>query len=104
LPCLDTSIETILSSLGSREDNTLVFYLSDNGFMYGEHRRWEKYVAYQEADHVPLVIRYPPLVPETQPFTTEALVQNIDIVPTIADILGIHWGADGTSLTPLLTG
>src|SRR5206468_3135504 len=37
--CLDTSVETLLASLGDRAQNTLVVYLSDNGWLYGEHRR-----------------------------------------------------------------
>lgn len=103
VPCLDTSISTVLDSLGSREQNTLVIYMSDNGFLYGEHRRRDKEVAYEEADHVPLVIRYPALVPEDQPFATDALVNYVDIASTIADLLQIKWGADGLSVVPLLT-
>lgn len=102
--CLDGSIATILSSLGSRGQETLVAYLSDNGFQYGEHRRFGKWVAYEESARVPYVVRYPPMVPETEPFTSEALVENIDIPATIAEILQMHWGADGKSLVPLLTG
>src|SRR5205823_567250 len=37
--CLDRSIPTLLGSLGDRAQNTLVLYLSDNGFLYGEHRK-----------------------------------------------------------------
>jgi arylsulfatase A-like enzyme len=99
---LDDDIGSLLASLGSREQNTLVFFLSDNGYLYGEHRRAEKSVPYEESVRVPFVIRYPKLVPESQPFVSSALVENVDIAPTIADVLGIHWGADGTSLVPLL--
>jgi len=102
--CLDPAIGTILSALGDREQNTLVFYLSDNGYLYGEHRRSGKQVPYEEAVRVPFVVRYPALVPENQPFSSSALIMNVDIAPTIADVLGIHWGADGHSLVPLLIG
>jgi N-acetylglucosamine-6-sulfatase len=101
--CLDNSMATILNSLGTREDNTLVFYLSDNGVLYGEHRRWLKRDPYEPAINVPMVIRYPALVPEDQPFTSDALVENVDIAATIADVAGFKWGADGVSLVPLLT-
>jgi arylsulfatase A-like enzyme len=102
--CLDSSIGSILSRLGSRESDTLIFFLSDNGFLYGEHRRWEKSPLYEEVVHVPFVVRYPALVPDPQAFSTSALVENVDIAPTIAAILGMEWGADGLSLLPILDG
>jgi hypothetical protein len=100
--CLDPAINTMLAALGDREQNTMVIYLSDNGFLYGEHRWRGKAVPYEESTHLPFVIRYPALVPETAPFKSNALVQNVDVAPTIADIAGIPWGADGKSLVPLL--
>ena len=102
--CLDPSVESVLGSLGDREQNTLVFYVSDNGFLYGEHRRDGKQVPYEESVRVPFIVRYPPLLPESQAFASDALVENVDIAPTIAGLLGIHWGADGRSLVPILTG
>lgn len=101
---MDDDIGTILASLGSREQDTMVIYISDNGYLYGEHRRDEKIVPYEEAVRVPMIVRYPALVPEDQPFASEALVQNLDIAPTIAELVGFHWGADGLSIVPLLTG
>jgi arylsulfatase A-like enzyme len=100
--CLDGSIATILNSLGERETDTLVFFLSDNGYLYGQHRRWEKDVPYEEAVRVPLAVRYPALLPTAAPFASAALVQNVDVPATIADVAGIPWRADGKSLVPLL--
>jgi len=100
---LDDSVATLLASLGDRERDTLVIYLSDNGYLYGEHR-WEgKRVPYEEAVRVPLVVRYPPLRPESEPAISHALVENVDLAPTIAALVGIPWGADGTSIAPLLS-
>jgi N-acetylglucosamine-6-sulfatase len=100
---LDNAAGTILSSLGSRADNTLVIYLSDNGFLYGEHRIDQgKEVAYQPSVNVPMAIRFPKV--RTTPEVSDALVQNTDIAPTIADAAGLPWNADGTSLLPLLKG
>jgi N-acetylglucosamine-6-sulfatase len=100
--CLDTSLGPLLASLGDRAQNTLVVYLSDNGWLYGQHRRFGKWVPYEEAVRVPFIVRYPPLVSESNPFTLDALVENVDIAPTIAELAGIPWGADGKSLLPLL--
>jgi len=100
--CLDPGMQTILGSLGDRTQDTIVFYISDNGFMYGEHRRWAKEDPYEESVHVPFLIRYPAMAPE--PFTSDALVENVDIPVTVMDLAGIPWSADGTSLVPLLSG
>lgn len=102
--CLDPAVGTLLAALGKREADTLVFFLSDNGYLYGEHRVTGKRYPYEESMGVPFVVRYPPLVPEGQPFVSNALVQNVDIAATIAELAAIPWGADGKSLVPLLSG
>ena len=101
---LDDSIARILASLGSRAADTMVIFISDNGYQYGEHRRIWKASPFEESIHVPMAIRYPPLLPTNGAFETSALVANVDIGPTIADAAGFAWHADGTSLLPLLTG
>ena len=100
---LDDAVARILSSLGDRANDTLVVYLSDNGFLYGEHRRFGKNDAWEESVRVPMVVRYPAAT-GGGPTATNALVQNIDIAPTLAEVAGIRWAADGRSFLPLLTG
>jgi len=99
---LDDDMGQILSALGDRSRDTLVFFLSDNGFLLGEHRREAKIVPYEESVNTPFVVRFPALATGT-PHTSQAIVSNIDIAPTIADVVGIPWHADGRSLVPLLT-
>jgi arylsulfatase A-like enzyme len=101
---LDDSVGRILASLGSRAADTLVIYISDNGFHYGEHRRTWKASPFEESVRVPMVVRYPSALDTAQPFVSDALVGNVDIAPTIADAVGFEWHADGTSLLPLLRG
>jgi len=101
---LDDSVSDILTRLGSRMNDTLIVYLSDNGYLYGEHRRWEKDVPYEESVGVPMVVRYPSLHPASDPVVSHALVSNVDIAPTIAALVGFPWGADGRSFLPLLSG
>jgi arylsulfatase A-like enzyme len=100
---LDESIDTILSALGDRANNTLVVYLSDNGYLFGEHRAEKKQWPYEEAVRVPMAVRFPTLLPSGQP-PSDALVTNIDLAPTIMSLAGIPWGGDGVSLVPLLRG
>jgi arylsulfatase A-like enzyme len=99
----DDAVSSLLDSLGNREQDTIVVYLSDNGFLYGEHRRFGKNDAWEEAMRVPMVVRYPAALPQSRAFVTNALVQNVDIAPTIAELAGIRWGADGRSFLPLVT-
>ncbi len=101
---LDDAVGTMLASLGDRSRDTLVIYFSDNGFLYGEHRRFGKNDPWEESVKVPMVVRYPAVLPEDQSFVTNALVQNVDIAPTIADLAGLSWGADGKSFLPILKG
>ena len=80
----------------------MVIYLSDNGFMYGEHRRTGKNDPWEESVKVPMVVRYPAALPATRSFASDALVQNVDLAPTIMDAAGIPWGGDGMSFLPVI--
>ena len=99
---LDDSIGSLLGSLGDRSRDTLVIFLSDNGFLYGEHRRLGKNDPWEESVKVPMVIRYPAVLPADQAFVSRALVQNVDLAATITDLARIRWGADGQSFLPVL--
>jgi N-acetylglucosamine-6-sulfatase len=107
LAALDRSIETIMQKLEEKDmlDNTIVIYLSDNGHASGEHRvGGGKMYVYEELIHVPLAIRYPPLITTSRIDST--LVANIDLAPTLYELAGIPIPADvdGLSLLPLLRG
>lgn len=102
LPPLDADIGRILDALGSRADDTLVIYMSDNGFLYGEHRMTGKTQPYEESVRVPLALRWPAVLPPSRHFSSSALTSNVDLAPTVMDAAGIPWSADGMSLLPLL--
>lgn len=83
--------------------NTIVIYISDQGFYLGEHGWFDKRFMYEESFRTPLVLRYPTRV---KPGTVnEQLVMNLDIGPTLLDIAGIRPPADmqGRSMLPQLT-
>ena len=102
IPPLDAAMGTILRAIGRQSNETLVIFMSDNGFMYGEHRMTSKNEPYEESVRVPMVIRFPQVLPEDQAFSSSALLSNVDLAPTIMDAAGIPWKADGTSLLPLV--
>jgi arylsulfatase A-like enzyme len=94
-----------LEKAGLAEDTLLVF-TSDHGEEFYEHGGLKHGLAvYQESVHVPLVLRYPPILPRgvrvDRPF-----VQSLDLAPTILEIAGIESPPDfqGHSLLPLLDG
>ena len=105
LPSLDRSIEAIVHAVeaAGAADDTYIFFTSDNGFLWGEHRVMGKVWPYEESIRVPLVIR-PPGRHSSR--TLEQVVLNIDIPPTIAELAGIDPGLrqDGRSMVPLLRG
>jgi N-acetylglucosamine-6-sulfatase len=80
--------------------NTLIVFLSDNGWLQGEHRvPGDKYLPYEESLRVPFVMRGPG-VPAGR--TVSRQVANIDFAPTLVDAAGAKAGRkmDGISLLP----
>jgi len=104
LHAVDLSIDSLLDTLEAQGelDNTLVVFISDNGYLLGEHRLTAKTVLYEESVRVPFAVRYDPLVSAGRVDTR--LVANIDIAPTIYELAGIPVPSevDGRSLVPLL--
>lgn len=107
LKSLDRAVASILDDLAKRSllDNTVIIYLSDNGYTWGEHRIPKlKNFVYEESARVPFGFRYPPLV--SSPKTETKIVGNIDIAPTIYELAGIPIPSDvdGKPMANLLKG
>lgn len=66
--------------------NTLLIFLSDNGYMWGEHRWTTKRVPYEESIRIPLIMRWTGRVREG---TDRRLALNVDIVPTLLSAAGL---------------
>jgi len=82
--------------------STMIVFVSDNGWMQGEHRiPGDKFLPYEESLKVPLVIRGPG-VPKGQ--TIQGQVSNIDFAPTLLDAANAKPGRklDGVSLLPTI--
>jgi arylsulfatase A-like enzyme len=100
LRALDENIGRLLEELqqSGALENTIIFYLSDNGVHWGEHRIvQDKTTPYEEAVHVPFFI-YDGRNPQVK--TDNRLVLNIDIAPTILQLVGLDGSdqIDGRSL------
>lgn len=84
--------------------NTIVIYVSDQGFFMGEHGWFDKRFMYEESFRTPMVMRYPGVIkPGTK---TDALVMNLDIAPTLLEAAGVNVPADmqGESFLPAVSG
>ena len=119
-----TSATARIDKLGL-EDNTIVIFIGDNGFMVGQHGLLGKGNArrlhvdgrerisrehgtranmFDDSVLVPFIVRWPGVV---KPGTTiDSLVSTIDVLPTLAEIAGVEAppNVDGRSLLPLLKG
>jgi iduronate 2-sulfatase len=90
-----------LDELGLRE-NTLIVLWGDHGFHLGEKALWAKSTNFELSAHAPLIITAPGAA--SSGVTTDAIVESLDIYPTIIDLVGISPEGDlsGRSLKPLL--
>lgn len=85
-------------------DETLVIYMGDNGFMFGEHGLIDKRVAYEASIRVPMLMQCPDLFKGGT--VVDRVVANIDIAPTILEAAGLSLPPhlDGRSFIPLAQG
>ncbi|ELP32236.1 sulfatase family protein [Rhodopirellula baltica] len=65
------------------DQNTIVVYMGDNGFQFGDHGLIDKRTAYEASAKVPLLVVAPGKIPAGVPF--DGLVGNIDIAPTLLE-------------------
>lgn len=112
LLAVDDAVDRIRAALTAtgRLSNTLVVFMSDNSLSGGSHRWTNKQSPWDEAIHIPFLIRYDPLT-LVRAGTIDDADQplNIDLAPTFAELAGItppagEWAYDGESLVPELAG
>jgi N-acetylglucosamine-6-sulfatase len=104
LQTVDDMVANLLNALvdTGQLGETLIFFLTDNGFLFGEHRLQDKNLPYDEACRIPFIVRGPGV---DRGYASNALVSQIDLAPTICEAAGANTaGMDGRSLWPLLRG
>jgi choline-sulfatase len=101
---VDKNVGLVLDALkaSGHEDDTLVILTGDHGYMLGQHGRFEKHCSYEPAVRAPLIIR----VPGSKTRRSDALVEFVDIVPTILELcrVSVPTTVQGRSLTGILDG
>ena len=104
LLAVDDSMGRIVQLLRDRGllDSTIVVFMGDNGFAFGEHGLIDKRTAYDVSMRVPLLMAGGGL-PAGR--TVDDVVANIDIAPTVLEAAGLTPPAmDGRSFLPLVRG
>ena len=101
---LDDSTGRVLEYLDEAglAGDTLVIYLGDNGFQFGEQGLIDKRTAYAASIRIPLIARWPAALPAGT--TVTQTVANIDLAATVLDACGAEdlVTTDGRSFLPLL--
>ena len=106
LQSVDESILRMLAWVteNNLQNNTMVVYMSDNGFSFGEHGLIDKRHAYEESMRVPLLMWAPSLVKPRS--VVEQVIMNVDIAPTFLELAGVKKPVQmqGSSFADLLRG
>ncbi len=97
---VDSMVDRVLSTLDELGERgpTMIFFLSDNGFLMGEHGLQQKHSPYTASVKIPMYARWPGHFDARE--VDDRLVANIDIAPTVYDATGIQPDSpvDGRSL------
>lgn len=98
----DAQVGRLLEGLQQQglADNTIVILWGDHGWQLGEHGMWCKHTNFETSVRSPLLIS----VPGQPPAHTDALVEFVDIYPSLCELCGVPLteGLEGTSFAPLV--
>jgi iduronate 2-sulfatase len=90
---LDALDETGLAS------KTIIVLWGDHGWHLGDHGQWCKHSNYEQATRIPLIV----VAPGVKPGATKALVESVDIFPTLAALADLpKIDRDGMSFLEVL--
>lgn len=100
---MDQQVGRLLEELDRLKlrDNTIVVFVSDHGYLLGEHRMWKKSRLWEEAVRVPVIISAPD---RQQGAKSNHVIELLDLYPTITELANLPGepGVQGQSLTALL--
>ncbi|MEM6778785.1 MAG: sulfatase [Planctomycetota bacterium] len=100
---MDRQVGRILASLDRLQlrENTIVIFVSDHGYLLGEHHMWKKSKLWEEVIRVPMIISAPGLKGNV---SCNHFVELVDLYPTLTDLAGLpsDFAVQGHSLVPLL--
>ncbi len=84
---LDDNLGQIIQSLKDNGlyENTIIVFWSDHGYHLGENSHWTKATVRELDTRVPLIFR----IPGQKTFVSNALIEYIDIYPTLAELVNL---------------
>lgn len=84
----DAQIDRLLDVLEETglAENTIVVLWGDHGYHLGEHGLWCKHACFDRTMNAPLMVKIPGV---TQGTKTSAIIEFIDIYPTLCDLVGL---------------
>ena len=101
---IDALVGRILDQLDilNLTENTVILFWGDHGFHLGEHGLWRKNTLFEDSVRSPLIVSMPKQIHTNT--TTDALVELIDIYPTLCDAcqLPIPTEVEGISMVPVI--
>ena len=106
LSSVDDSVARIMAYLEENglDDDTLVVFTSDNGFLIGDHGLIDKRNAYQPSVRVPMIMYGPGFVPAG--LVNQGRIRNLDLPATFLSLAGVDLPPqfEGHDAWPLITG
>lgn len=103
---VDAQIGRMIAALDEAgiRDNTIIVVWSDHGWHLGDMGIWGKATNYEIATRVPLIIWTPEMADKNRGKSTDALVELVDIYPTLCELSGLSQPShlEGYSFAPLL--
>jgi arylsulfatase A-like enzyme len=103
---LDDNVGRMMTALEEtgQLDDTIVIYFSDHGDLMGSHGMTGKSRPEEESSNIPLLIRYPRLVP--QGLVSDAYISGVDLMPTLLGLIGVDipHGVEGSNLGETVMG
>ena len=104
---MDAQVGRVLDELDQLQltGETIVVLWGDHGWHLGDHGFWCKHTNYEQATRIPLIVSTPDMKRRGERET--ALVETVDIYPTIAELMGraapaVPQKLDGISFARLL--
>ncbi|MGY6648005.1 sulfatase [Wenyingzhuangia sp. IMCC45574] len=103
---MDAQVGKVMHALDNLDlrKNTMIVFMSDHGYKIGEYGAWCKHSNVEIDVRVPLIIsRETNYKKRVTSKVSNALVENVDIFPTLVDICGLNKiKSDGKSLSKLI--